>query len=99
MQLWVQGKSDIKVKPQIGDGRLLIVLDGKLEPVWKSEVQEYCDDHFWSVHSVWYRWKLLGMMPFSGGWAEIPAHITEAIEVAEVAYNEAAAKRQKNGSR
>lgn len=97
MQLWVQGKTDIEVSRQVGDGRLMVVLGGRLETVWKSEVSEYCDEHFWSVQSVWYRWRLLGAMPFAGGWAEIPAHITEAIEVAEIAYNEASAKGQNYG--
>lgn len=99
MQLWAQGKSGIDVDPRVGDGRLLVVLGGKLEPVWKSEVQDYCDEHFWSVHGLWYRWKTLGIGPFSGGWAEWPAHITEALEVAEGAYTEAQMQRKKNGSR
>jgi len=74
----------------------MVVLDGKLEPVWKSQVGEYVDEHFWSVLDVWRRWKTLGMMPFSGGWAEQPAHLVEAIETAEMAYTEA--EKVKHGS-
>lgn len=99
MQLWAQGKAGIGVDPRIGDGRLLVVIDGRLEPVLKSEVAEYCDDHFWSVMGIWNKWKTIGVGPFSGGWAEWPAHVTEALEVAEMAYNEAQMQRKKNGSR
>jgi len=83
----------------VGDGRLMVVLDGKLEPVWKSQVAEYVDEHFWSVVDVWNRWKTLGMMPFSGGWAEQPAHLVEAIETAEAAYVEAERQQRKSDGR
>jgi hypothetical protein len=92
----MQGNADLDVKPQIGDGRLLVVLGGKLEPVRKSDVQDVCDEHFWSVHALWYRWKTLGVGPFSGGWAEWPAHITEALEVSEMAHTEAQQQRQRS---
>ena len=76
-----------------------MVLGNKLEPVWKSEVSDICDEHFWSVHALWYRWKTLGFGPFGGGWAEWPAHVVEALEVAEMAYVEAQQQqRKRNGS-
>ena len=72
------------------------MIGGKLEPVWKSDVANICDDWFWSVFGLWHRWKTLGAGPFGGGWAEWPAHIVEALEVAESAATEAQTQQQRN---
>jgi hypothetical protein len=54
----------------------------------RSEVGQWCDEWFWSAFDVWWRWKIHGTYPFGGGWAEIPAQITEVIDVMESAYIE-----------
>ncbi|ADK81118.1 hypothetical protein [Sediminispirochaeta smaragdinae] len=82
----MRGQSTQKVRREIGDGKLGVVVDGKLVTILRSEVNEYLDDWFWSAFSLWYRYKLFGALPFSGGWAELPAFIIEIIETAEAAY-------------
>jgi hypothetical protein len=52
----------------------------------RSEVNEYLDDWFWSAFDVWYRWRMFNGLPFSGGWAEQPAHLVDIIETAEAAH-------------
>jgi len=44
---------------------------------------------------VWWRWRTLGCLPFSGGWAEQPAHLVSVIEEVEAAYKEAAAQERR----
>lgn len=61
--------------------------------MWRSEVDEYLDSHFWSALDLWWRWKVLGGYPFSGGWAEQPAYVVEVIETAEAAYRGASGSR------
>ncbi|ADK81602.1 hypothetical protein [Sediminispirochaeta smaragdinae] len=82
----MKGQSSQKVRREIGDGRLGVVVDGRLVTILRSEVNEYLDDWFWSAFGLWYRYKLFGALPFSGGWAELPAFIVEIIETAEGAY-------------
>ena len=86
MQLWHQGHTRAKVRQQIGDGRLNVTYQGKLVRVLRSEVARWADEWFWSVLDLWWRWRTLQSLPFSGGWAEQPAHMVEAIESAEAAY-------------
>lgn len=86
MQLWKQGNAGIRIVNGIGDGRLKILYGGKLIKVMRSEVADYCDDVFWSVFDVWYKWRVFQGLPFAGGWAEQPAHLIEAIEAAEAGY-------------
>lgn len=69
------------------------MINGRLETIWRSEVNDYLDAWFWSAFDVWHRWKLFGCLPFAGGWAEQPAHLVQIIESAEAAY------RSGNGSR
>lgn len=64
-------------------------MNGKLVTIMRSEVNAYLDDWFWSAFDVWYRWKMFGCLPFSGGWAEQPAHLITVIEVAEAAARSA----------
>jgi len=84
--LWAQGNTDPKIYRQLGDGRLNVTYQGRLVKVMRSEVGDWVDGWFWSALDVWWRWRMFGGLPFSGGWAEQPAHIVEAIETAEVAY-------------
>lgn len=73
----------------MGDGRLPVVIGGRLERVMRSEVPEYCDERFYSALDIWYRWRMFGnALPFAGGWAEQPAHIVTVIETLEAAYKE-----------
>lgn len=88
MQLWLDGKAHIRVRKEIGDGRLKAIWQGKLITVWKSEVAEWCDDWFFSCLDLWYRWKMFGCLPFTGGWAEQPAHLVEIIETLQTAYKQ-----------
>lgn len=88
VQLWAQGNTDPKVYQMVGDGRLHVTYQGRLVRVLRSEVGQWVDDWFWSVLDLWWRWKTFGALPFSGGWAEQPAHMIEAIETAEAAYKE-----------
>jgi len=60
--------------------------NGKLAKVLKSEIPEYVDEQFWSCANVWSRYKQFGL-PFTGGWAEQPAHIIDAIEAVEQGMN------------
>ena len=78
----------MRIRPEIGDGRLKVVVNGKLVPVRKSEVQRWCDEWFWSALELWSNWRTLGCMPFAGGWAEQPAHLVEVIMAVEGAYKE-----------
>ena len=86
MQLWAKGQSVQSVRREIGDGRLGVTIDGRLTTIKRSEVNEYLDDWFWSALDVWYRWRTFGGLPFSGGWAEQPAHLVYVIEIADAAY-------------
>jgi hypothetical protein len=47
-------------------------------------VPELFTDFFWSALGVYNRFKMFGF-PFSGGWAEQPAHIVDVIEAFESA--------------
>lgn len=86
VQIWKQGKAGVRIRPEIGDGRLKAMWRGKLHPVKKSEVKDLCDAWFFSALDVWHRWKTFGALPFGGGWAEQPAHLVEVIEHAESGY-------------
>ena len=94
MSLWSQGHANAKVRKQIGDGRLGAVVDGKLVTVWRSSVGDWCDDYFFSCLDLWWRWKTFGSLPFSGGWAEQPSHLTEIIETAEAAHKAEGARKK-----
>ena len=45
--------------------------------------------NFWSGLELWSKWRLFDGMPFSGGWAEQPAHIVDMINTVERAYKDA----------
>lgn len=89
MQLWRQGNANIKVRPEVGDGRLKVLLNGRLEKVFKSQVKDICDQWFYSCLDLWYRWRTFNSLPFALGWAEHPNHFIEIIETAESAYRSA----------
>jgi len=61
--------------------------NGKLVKVMKSDIPYYIDEQFWSCANIWGRWKQFGL-PFTGGWAEQPAHIVDAIEAVEIGLKE-----------
>ena len=84
--MWAKGLASVGVRREIGDGLVGVEVDGRLVTMWRSEVREYLDEQFWSVLDLWWRWKVLGGFPFTGGWAEQPAHLMEAIELAEAAH-------------
>lgn len=86
MSLWAKGQAHQVVRPEIGDGKIGAVVHGRLETMRRSEVNEYLDVWFWSVLDLWWRWRMFQALPFSGGWAEQPAHLIAAIEEAESAY-------------
>lgn len=94
MALWAKGQAVQVVRREIGDGRVGVLVHGKLKTLWRSEINAYLDDWFWSAFDVWYRWKTFGGLPFTGGWAEQPAHLLMVIEEAEAAF-----KGAQNGSR
>jgi hypothetical protein len=73
----------------IGDGMLPIVYEGKLLDIRRSQVDEYCDDEFWSGLDLWSKWRVFEGMPFAGGWAEQPAHIVDMIGTIERAFKDA----------
>lgn len=86
MQLWKKGHATARVKREIGDGLLPVVIAGKLKPVKRSEVGQYCDEQFWDVLGIWHRWKRFGF-PWTGGWAEQPAYLVDLIDMVEDAIN------------
>lgn len=90
----MQGHTSSRIRAEIGDGRVGAVVDGKLITVWRSELGEWLDDWFWSCLDLWWRWKTLGSLPFSGGWAEQPGHLTEIIETAEAAHKSEGARKK-----
>jgi len=55
--------------------------------VYNREIQDYCNEFFFSAMQAWYYTKTWGMA-FSGGWAEQPCEYLEAITAIEGAYNE-----------
>jgi len=56
------------------------------------------DDYNKSCIVLWQRWRLFGL-PFTGGWAEQPAHVAQVIETLEYVYREwVEVRRKQNGS-
>lgn len=93
MQLWLDGKANIEVKPEIGDGRLKATYQGSLVTIWKSEVKDWCDEYFFSCLDLWWRWRTFESLPFSGGWAENPAFVVSVLETMEAAYKQHEAEK------
>lgn len=56
--------------------------EGRLNPVFHSQIPDYVDGELYSAVNLWNRWKSFGL-PFGGGWAEQPAHVVDAIEAVE----------------
>ena len=86
--LWLRGKTPDKVHvhPEIGDVRLNAGLFNAPHPVWASEVGELFTEDFWHLLAAWWRYHIGMGLPFSGGWAEQPAHIVSYIETYESFY-------------
>jgi len=72
----------------------MVVVAGRLERVYRSEVGNYLDDWFWSCFEIWAKYRRFGF-PFSGGYAEQHAHLIELIEAAELAFDRYAARQRK----
>ena len=65
----------------------MAVYGKKLQKVTKAEIPYYVDDDLWACITLWNRWKDYGL-PFTGGWAEQPAHLVDAIEGVEQGVRE-----------
>ena len=99
MQIWGQGKHNETVRKEIGDGRLHVEDGGKLVTLWRSQIQDVCDEAYYAVLDLWWRWRTFGGLPFAGGWAEQPAHIMCAIETAENGWKTEEARQAKQAER
>lgn len=58
--------------------------EGKTIFIQRKDINSYLDETFWSAYIIWCRTENLGCLPFSGGWAEQPAAITEVINLFKV---------------
>lgn len=58
--------------------------EGKPIFVEASQVAQYMDETFWEALNIYAATELLGTLPFSGGWAEQPALVVQAIMALKV---------------
>lgn len=66
------------------------------EFIERRKVPEFFNEEYWSALIIYNRYKKFGF-PYSGGWAEQPAHLIELIEALDDAR--AAAIEEANGNR
>lgn len=55
----------------------------------------YLDDEFHDGWNIWYRYHMGMGLPFTGGWAEQPAHLIDIVETFESAHRAVMAYRPK----
>jgi len=63
----------------------------------RSKIPELYPDDYDEYVKIWKTWRALGVLPFGGGWAEQPAHVTESILLFEEMYNLYLKEEQGNG--
>jgi hypothetical protein len=86
--LWLRGKTPDKVRyrPEIGDVRINAGLFHHPHIVYVSEIPGLFTEDFYRVLAAWWRYHIGMGLPFSGGWAEQPAHVVAYIETFESYY-------------
>lgn len=57
---------------------------GKDISILQSTAGDYLTEEFWQCLNVFYMTENIGQLPFSGGWAEQPFWITQALSVLKV---------------
>lgn len=63
----------------------MVPFDGKTIVVEPKQVADYYNDEWWKAHGVWASCRAYGL-PFSGGWAEQPARLMDAISIMDRIY-------------
>ena len=71
--------------------RKYLVLPGCDYEILRGEIPSYFTQAAKGYFRIWVNWKLGLGLPFSGGWAEQPARVAEALELLETQHQ----KRQK----
>ena len=83
-----------KVSPAIGDGRVQAGLNSRPHFIMRSAIPQYVTPTFWALFRVWHRYHIGLGLPYSGGWAEQPAHLVDVIELYESLYRQFQMERQ-----
>jgi|6_EtaG_2_1085325.scaffolds.fasta_scaffold01437_3 hypothetical protein len=54
----------------------------------RNTIPDYYTQEFVKAYRVWARWNKHGVLPFSGGWMEQPAHVIDVLNMFDPIYGE-----------